>query len=146
MCCAKDEQYFFVLTASEIVCGPLLAMLYEMSQYACVCACYLWQLRNQLRAGGPWHQCGWREARFWRRVQRVLNPGLLEGSLSFSQFYLSSLFFSSLAKSILHPQHLQNQCICLIICHALALGPVYVVNWGLQKVTLLYSSYNPSCK
>lgn len=63
-----------------------------MSKYACVCACYLRQLLNQLRAGGPWHQCGWREARFWRRVQRVLNPGLLEGSLSFSQFYISCFF------------------------------------------------------
>lgn len=55
----------------------------------CVCACYLRQLRSQLRAGSPWHQCGWREARYWRRVQRVLNPGLLEGSLSFSHFSLS---------------------------------------------------------
>lgn len=112
-------------------------MLYEMSQYACVCACYLWQLLNQLKAGGPWHQCGWREARFWRRVQRVLNPGLLEGSLSFSQFYLSSLFFS-LAKSILHLQHLQNQCICLNMCHVLASEPVHILNRGLTKVFLRY--------
>lgn len=50
----------------------------------CVCACYLRQLLTQLRAGGPWHQCGWREARYWRRVQPVLKPGLLEGSLTFS--------------------------------------------------------------
>lgn len=64
----------------------------------CVCACYLRQLLTQLRAGGPWHQCGWREARYWRRVQRVLNPGLLEGSLSFSNSSLSLFLFSPLTK------------------------------------------------
>lgn len=61
----------------------------------CVCACYLRQLLTQLWAGGPWHQCGWREARYWRRVQPVLNPGLLEGSLSFSPF--TPLFLSPLS-------------------------------------------------
>lgn len=67
----------------------------------CVCACYLRQLLTQLRAGGPWHQCGWREARYWRSVQRVLNPGLLEGSLSFSHSFLSlSPFLSSLTKCL----------------------------------------------
>lgn len=72
---------------------------FEMSQYACVCvcACYLRQLLTQLRAGGPWHQCGWPETRYWRRVQRVLNPGLLEGSLYFSH---SSLSLSPLLTSV----------------------------------------------
>lgn len=63
----------------------------------CVCACYLRQLLTQLRAGGPWHQCGWPETRYWRRVQRVLNPGLLEGSLYFSH---SSLSLSPLLTSV----------------------------------------------
>lgn len=72
---------------------------FELSQYACVCvcACYLRQLLTQLRAGGPWHQCGWPETRYWRRVQRVLNPGLLEGSLYFSH---SSLSLSPLLTSV----------------------------------------------
>lgn len=72
---------------------------FELSQYACVCvcACYLRQLQTQLRAGGPWHQCGSPETRYWRRVQRVLNPGLLEGSLYFSH---SSLSLSPLLTSV----------------------------------------------
>lgn len=82
----------------------------------CVCACYLRQLLTQLRAGGPWHQCGWREARFWRRVQRVLNPGLLEGSLSFSHSSLSRalpfLFFSHQ----LYAKLLVRQCFSLTSC------------------------------
>lgn len=73
----------------------------------CVCACYLRQLLTQLRAGGPWHQCGWREARYWRRVQRVLNPGLLEGSLTFSH---SSLSLSLLLFFLLSPSVCKASC------------------------------------
>lgn len=79
--------------------GPTSATLWivPICLCVCVCACYLRQLLTQLRAGGPWHQCGWPETRYWRRVQRVLNPGLLEGSLYFSH---SSLSLSPLLTSV----------------------------------------------
>lgn len=86
---------YFIKASIRVMWPNIGHAVWNVPICLCVCACYLRQLLTQLRAGGPWHQCGWREARYWRRVQRVLNPGLLEGSPSFSHSALSLHFLLS---------------------------------------------------
>lgn len=117
----------------------------------CVCACYLRQLLTQLRAGGPWHQCGWRGAKFWRRVQRVLIPGLLEGSLSFSHSYLISLLLSrSLLLFFPSPTKCMQSWLCNSVYMWLVVWDVFclrchiftVIIWGVWLSITLFKNWH----
>lgn len=57
----RFEVAFFYLKGP-----PLAPAVWNVPICLCVYVCILsTAAADQLRAGGPWHQCGWREARYW---------------------------------------------------------------------------------
>lgn len=55
--------YIYIYIIERAPIGPAV---WNVPICLCVYVCILsTAAADQLRAGGPWHQCGWREARYW---------------------------------------------------------------------------------